>query len=351
MTTAPIDQPNDRPNPQATAAKTAKGGTGSKKFVPADGVISSEGKNTKCGFIALVGPTNAGKSTLVNALTGHKVSIVSRKVQTTRTRVLGIAMHEKGDDVAQLIFIDTPGLFKPKKRLDRAMIQAAETGMQEADRIILLVDASKPPHVVVQEAKESIAALQRAAPDKPICLAFNKIDKIAKDRLLEMTVNATAGEELDEVFMISAHKGDGLAAIMDYCLDGVDDAPFMYPEDEISIMPFRLMAAEITREVVMDLVHQEIPYAVTVVTETVEAFDNGDYKLGQVIVVEKASQKTVLVGRAGSKIKQIGMSARIQMEQVFEVEGKIHLNLFVKVQANWQSDPEYYALWNLEGHR
>lgn len=309
-------------------------------------------KTTKCGFVALVGPTNAGKSTLVNALTGHKVSIVSRKVQTTRTRVLGIAMHEKQDVSAQLVFIDTPGLFKPKKRLDRAMIQAAESAMQEADLVLLLIDASKPPQVAVAEALESLETLRKAAPGVKTALVFNKIDKIAKERLLEMIAGVTAGggdAAPTDIFMISALSGNGLPEILDYCLNGVPDAPYLYPEDEVSLMPFRLMAAEITREVVMDQVHQEIPYALTVVTETVEPFDNGDYRLTQVIVVEKDSQKTILVGKAGSKIKQIGMKARAQMLDVFDIEGKVHLSLFVKVKANWQSDPEYYRLWNLEG--
>lgn len=305
------------------------------------------GKKRKCGFVALVGPTNAGKSTLLNQLTGHKVAIVSRKVQTTRTRITAITTHETDEENAQIIFLDTPGLFKPKKRLDRAMIQAAESGMQEADFIALLIDASKPEAAVLKDVEMSLMSLQRNADGKDIALVLNKIDKISHARLLKMTgkIDASHGEQLDAVFMISARSGSGAPEFMEYCSKKIPQGPWMYVGDEITTMPFRLMAAEITREVIMDIIHQEIPYALTVVTEEVEPFDNGDFKLSQIIVVEKKSQKTVLVGKAGSKIKEIGQKARTEMARVFD--GNIHLKLFVKVKGDWQNDPEFYALWNL----
>lgn len=304
-------------------------------------------KVRKCGYVALVGPTNAGKSTLLNQLTGHKVAIVSRKVQTTRTRITAITTHETEDENAQIIFLDTPGLFKPKKRLDRAMIQAAETGMQEADFVALLIDASKPPKAVLADVENSLNSLERNADGKDIALVLNKIDKISHATLLKITseIAENYGQQPDAVFMISARNGSGAAQFMDYCAGKLPRGPWMYLGDEITTMPFRLMAAEITREVIMDIIHQEIPYALTVFTENVEAFDNGDFKLSQTIIVEKKSQKTVLVGRAGSKIKEIGQKARTEMSRVFE--GKIHLNLFVKVEENWQNDPEFYSLWNL----
>lgn len=314
-----------------------------------DGKMKQETPKQKCGFVALVGATNAGKSTLVNHLTGHKVSIVSRKVQTTRTRVVGIAMHDKDDVRAQLIFIDTPGLFEPKKRLDRAMIAAAEGAMQEADHTLLLVDVSKPPHVVQEEVIKGHNRIKKMAPEQRIALVFNKIDKIARDKLLELSQAASEACDFEAIFMISALNGAGVNEVLDFCTDKAQDTVWMYPEDEISTMPFRLMAAEVTREVVMDQVHQEIPYAMTVVTDHIEKFDNGDYKLMQSILVEKDSQKVVLIGAGGAKIKKIGTQARREMGNVFD--GKIHLNLVVRVNKKWQSDPEYYALWNLEGQQ
>lgn len=308
---------------------------------------TASGKTMKCGYVALIGPTNAGKSTLLNTLTGHKIAIVSRKVQTTRTRITAITAHETDDTNAQLVFLDTPGLFKPKKRLDRAMIQAAHSGMQEGDFVGLIIDAAKPAHAVLEDIGKSLSTLSQTAPDKDIALILNKIDKITHARLLALTqdINEKHGDQLDAVFMISARSGDGADAFLNYCASKVTEGPWMFIGDEITTLPFRQMAAEITREVIMDVIHQEIPYALTVMTEEVEYFDNGDYKLMQNIIVEKNSQKTVLVGKGGSKIKEIGQRAREEMQHVFD--GKIHLKLFVKVQPNWQNDPEYYALWNL----
>jgi GTP-binding protein Era len=304
-------------------------------------------KQTRCGYITLAGPTNAGKSTLLNQLTGHKVAIVSRKVQTTRTRITAIRNYETDTLDTQLVFLDTPGLFKPQRRLDRAMIHAAETGMQEGDFIALLLDASKPEHAVLKDLETSLKSLEQNAQGKDIALILNKIDKISHAQLLSLTkaVADIHQDALDAVFMISARNGSGAQELLDYCAKKIPESPWMFVGDEITTLPFRLMAAEITREVIMDVIHQEIPYGLTVVTEHVEHFDNGDFKLLQNIIVEKKSQKYVVVGRAGRQIKEIGQRAREEMGRVFE--GKIHLKLLVKVQENWQNDPEYYSLWNL----
>ncbi|MBC8268202.1 MAG: GTPase Era [Rhodospirillaceae bacterium] len=292
---------------------------------------------TRCGFFALIGAPNVGKSTLVNRLVGAKVSIVSPKVQTTRTRVLGIAIK----DQAQIIFIDTPGIFAPKRRLDRAMVASAWGGVSDADGALLLVDALRGINADTQVILDGLKKQKRQ-----VMLGINKIDLVKKPVLLDLAAKLSATGLFTEIFMISAETGDGVDDLMEYLSANVGESPWMFPEDQISDMPSRLLAAEVTREKVFLQLHQELPYAVTVETEKWEQRDDGSAKVDQIIFVERPGQKAIVLGKKGARIKKIGEASRRELEDL--LGHRVHLFLFVKVREKWGDDPERYHDWGLD---
>ncbi|PZQ14946.1 MAG: GTPase Era [Ancylobacter novellus] len=292
---------------------------------------------TRCGYVALVGAPNAGKSTLVNRLVGVKVSIVSHKVQTTRALIRGLVIH----DGAQIVFVDTPGIFAPKRRLDRAMVSTAWGGASDADVIALLIDARKGLD------DDNLAILDRLAetPRRKI-LILNKIDTIERERLLALAQEASARVAFDRVFMISAKTGDGVADLPAYLADEMPLGPWLYPADDVSDLPLRALAAEITREKLFARLHDELPYASTVETEKWEVRADGSARVEQTIYVERESQKRIVIGKGGQTVKQISMEARKEISEIAETE--VHLFLFVKVRENWGDDPERYREMGLE---
>lgn len=292
----------------------------------------------RCGFIALVGAPNAGKSTLLNAMVGSKVSIVSPKVQTTRVRVLGIAME--GD--SQLIFVDTPGIFRPRRRLDRAMVAAAWQGADDADLVGVLYDASR--RSIDDDTRAIMARLK--AEGRAAILILNKIDLIRRDALLVLAEEMNRDGVFTDTFMISASTGDGVADLRGFLARRVPEGPWLYPEDQISDMPMRLIAAEVVREKLFVQLHQELPYAATVETEAWEEFDDGSVKISATVYVQRESQKAIVLGRGGSRIKQIGQAARTDLEAM--LDRRVHLMLFVKVREDWLDDPERFEVWGLD---
>ncbi len=293
---------------------------------------------SRCGFIALVGAPNAGKSTLLNALVGAKVAIVSPKVQTTRTRVLGITL-EGG---SQLVFVDTPGIFQPKRRLERAMVAAAWQGAQDADLVVLLVDATADR--ITPETRAIIDGLKSAG--RQSILALNKIDAVKRPKLLALSEALNAAGDFSATFMISALTSDGLDDLRSVLAEAVPEGPWLYPEDQLSDMPERLLAAEITREKIFLRLYQELPYAVTVETENWEQRDDGSIAISQVIFVQRDTQKAIVLGKGGQMIKAIGTAARQELEEIFGC--RIHVRLFVKVRENWIDDPDRYRDWGLD---
>ncbi|MEM7775978.1 MAG: GTPase Era [Pseudomonadota bacterium] len=288
--------------------------------------------DTKCGFVAVIGAPNAGKSTLVNLLVGTKVSIVSRKVQTTRTQIRGIAI----EGAVQLVFVDTPGIFAPRRRLDRAMVEAAWSGTSEADIIVLLVDAAKGR----DDEVDAIIAKLKDSP-APKFLALNKVDRLKnKAELLALSQSILADCEMDDVFMISALTGDGVSELRQALAKRMPDSPWLYPADDVSDLPLRLLAAEITREQIYDRLHQELPYAITVETTSWEERRDRSVRIEQTIFVERESQRSIVLGKGGQTIKAISSAARLAISEIVEVP--VHLFLFVKVKENWSDDPERY---------
>ncbi len=291
----------------------------------------------RCGFVSVIGLPNAGKSTLVNALVGTKVSIVSRKIQTTRTRILGIALH----DDAQIVLIDTPGIFKPKKTLEKAMVTAALSSFQEVEAIVHVVDAAlRDP---VEKNKMILDSLKG---QENVILALNKVDRTARPDLLEMAQEMNDAFDYQSTFMISAINNKGVPDLAKKLANALPEGRWIYPEDQITDMPMRLVAAEITREKIFDQLHQEIPYSVFVETESWEQFDNGSIKISQVIYVEKSSQKGILLGKSGAKIKKIGQAAREDLEEMMGC--RVHLKTFVRVQENWSERAENYEMFGLD---
>ncbi len=289
------------------------------------------GEARRCGFVAILGAPNAGKSTLLNALIGAKISIVTPKVQTTRTRVLGVM--NVGN--AQVVFIDTPGIFQPKKRLDRAMVAAAWDSAVDADLVLMLIDAKSG---IDRNARRIIDGLKRSE-GQTICI-LNKIDTVERQRLLSLTEELARERIFMEFFMISALKGDGVDDVKSGMSDYIAEGPWHFPEDQLSDMSDRLFAAEITREKLYMNLHQELPYALTVETETWQNFENGAVRIDQIIFVERYSQKGIVLGRGGQRIKHIRTLAQEELKEIFERE--VHLFLFVKVRENWGDDPERY---------
>jgi len=290
----------------------------------------------RCGFCAIIGAPNAGKSTLVNALAGSKVSIVSRKAQTTRARLRAIAM----EGAAQIVFVDTPGIFAPKRKLDEAMVESAWSGAGEADAVLLLVDGRRG---LGDEVTAIIAGLKSARTGA--ILAINKIDLIKRERLLEISAGLNAAFPFEATFMVSALNGSGLADLRKYVAAKMPEGPWLYPEDQVADVQLRFMASEITREVIYERLHDELPYASTVETEAWEERKGGSVKIDQTIYVERDSQKMIVLGKGGQSIKLIGQLARAEMEKAFE--RRVHLFLFVKVRENWTKDPERLRMMGL----
>ena len=294
-------------------------------------------KNTKCGFVSVVGRPNAGKSTLINELVGAKISIVSRKVQTTRNRILGIALHEN----SQIIFMDTPGIFIPKKTMEKAMVNAAVGTIGEADIVVHLVDSSNR-HAL----DESALIIERLTHHKNVILALNKVDQVSKPDLLSLSQALNEKFFYQSTFMISALKNKGLKEFMGEIIQYLPDNPWLYPEDQITDMPMRFIAAELTRERIFDQLHQELPYAIMVETERWENFDNGSIKVEQIIYVQRDNQKGIVLGKGGSRIKRIGLETRKELEEMLDT--RVHLKLFVKVKSNWQESEENFRLMGLD---
>lgn len=292
---------------------------------------------TRCGFVALIGAPNAGKSTLMNALVGAKISIVSRKVQTTRTQIRGIAMEGN----TQIIFVDTPGIFNPKRRLETAMVTSAWGGAADADIVAVLIDVTRHD----DEAQEAVLT-RLAEVRQPKLLILNKVDLIEREKLLAIaeTLNQRIG--FAATFMVSALTGSGVKAILADLATRLPKGPWLYPEDEISDAPLRFLAAEITREKIFERLHDELPYRSTVETESWKTLKGGDVRIEQVIFVERESQRKIMLGEKGRTIKAIGSAARKEIAEAAET--KVHLFLFVKVRENWTDDPERYREMGLE---
>jgi len=295
---------------------------------------------TRCGFVALIGAPNAGKSTLLNQLVGRKLAIVTPKVQTTRARLLGIAI----EGPAQLIFVDTPGIFAPRRRLDRAMVAAAWAGAADADATVLLVDAARAAQRGIDDDTRGILA-RLAASKRRAILALNKVD-LRRDTLLGLADELFRSGVFAEVFMVSALTGDGVEDLKRHLSMTVPSGPWLFPADQLSDAPERWIAAEITREQVFLQLHDELPYAATVETESWQERPDGSARIEQVIYVQRPSQRAIVLGEGGRRIKAIGAKARAELEQM--LDRRIHLFLFVKVRENWIDDPERYAALGLD---
>jgi len=298
----------------------------------------TETETSRCGFVAVLGAPNAGKSTLVNRAVGQKVSIVSPKVQTTRSRVLGIV--NKG--AAQIVLVDTPGIFAPKRRLDRAMVAAAWAGAADADAAVLLVDASRKNRD--EDTDRIIAGLKQQ--NRKAMLALNKIDLVKREKLLSLAAEFNAEGIFTDIFMISAETGDGVDDLLAALAARMPEGPHHYPDDQVTDAPMRSLAAEITREHLFRQLHQELPYALTVETESWEEFDDGSAKVNQTIFVARENQKAIVVGKGGARIKAVREAAQRELEAA--MERKVHLFLFVKVRENWAEDPERYRAIGLD---
>lgn len=298
---------------------------------------NEEPRATRSGFVALIGAPNAGKSTLVNQLVGAKVSIVTHKVQTTRAIVRGIATH----DAAQIVFVDTPGIFRPRRRLDRAMVTTAWGGAKDADLVLVLIDAERG---LKGDAETILANLETVR--QPKVLVLNKVDRVKPETLLKLTAEANARAEFERTFMISALTGSGCRDLLDWLAQRLPEGPWYYPEDQISDLPMRQLAAEITREKLYLRLHQELPYSSHVETEKWEEKKDGSVRIEQVIYVERDSQKKIVLGHKGETIRAIGQAARKEIGEI--LEQPVHLFLFVKVRDNWGDDPERYREMGLD---
>jgi GTP-binding protein Era len=292
---------------------------------------------TRCGFAAIIGAPNAGKSTLINALAGYKVAIVSHKVQTTRSRIRAIVIEGQ----SQVIFVDTPGIFVPRRRLDEAMVKAAWTGAGDADIVLFIVDA----RAGLSDDVDRI--LKKLAQDRPqAILVLNKIDLVKREALLELAAKLNAAFAFAETFMVSAETGDGVDQLKRKLAQMMPQGPWLYPEDQIADVPMRFVASEVTREKLYERLHQELPYASTVETENWQERPDGSVRIEQVIFVEKESQRKIVLGKGGQTIREIGRRAREELSAM--LERKVHLFLFVKVRENWATDPERLRAMGLE---
>ncbi len=319
MSSSSTTDPGSEPEAVSSADKVAATGT------------------RRCGFIAIIGAPNAGKSTLVNTLVGAKITIVSRKVQTTRVPIRGIAIVE----ASQLVFIDTPGIFAPRRRLDRAMVEAASSSAGDADVVALLVDAAKGIDENVERIITSLASVST-----PRLLVLNKIDRVPKESLLGLTAELNKRLGFDATFMISALDGRGVDDLKNHLARTVPEGAWHYPEDEITDATERITAAEVTREKIYEYLHDELPYATTVETTAWKELKDGGVRVEQTIYVEREGQRRIVLGEGGRAIKQISMESRKDLAQMFE--RPVHLFLFVKVRENWENDPERYREMGLE---
>ena len=291
----------------------------------------------RSGFIAVIGSPNSGKSTLINHFIGQKVTIVTRKVQTTRSVIRGICIHEE----SQLVFSDTPGIFEPKRRLDSAMVEAAWGSSSDADIILFLYDAQKSR--IDNETNKILNELAQSTKKK--ILVLNKVDLVHNKTLLPLIKNFEGLCSFDATFIISALTGEGSKEVLSYLAKNLPKGPWLYPEDDITDLPARLLAAEITREQIFMRLHQELPYATTVETEEWTERDDGAIVINQIIYLKKAGHKKIVIGKNGSMIKMLGKAARLEIEQI--LERSVHLFLFVKVRENWMDDPDRYKIWGL----
>lgn len=294
---------------------------------------------TRAGFVALIGEPNAGKSTLLNQMVGAKVSIVTHKVQTTRARIRGIAIH----DAAQIVFVDTPGIFRPRRRLDRSMVKAAWGGAADADIILLLIEAHRGMTEGVKAIIESLKGLDSKT---PVGLVINKIDRVKAETLLALSADLNAAYPFVQTFMISAEKGYGCEQLRDWLAATLPESPWLYPEDQIADLPMRMIAAEITREKLTLRLHEEIPYQLTVETEAWEERKDGSAKVDQIVYVSRPGHKGIVLGKGGETIKAVGQAARAEMEEF--MGRRVHLFLQVKVRENWLDEAERYNEMGLD---
>ncbi len=293
--------------------------------------------NKRCGLVAIIGEPNAGKSTLINRLVGGKVSIVTPKVQTTRFNIRGVCVHNN----SQLVFIDTPGIFEAGKNFEKAMVQAAWSGIGDADVVLLLLDATRG----LRDSTLQIIDRLKENSTKPVFLLINKVDAVEKPKLFELATACNERGNFAQIFMISALDGDGVADVVSHIAELVPVHPWLYPAEQMSDISLRLLAAEITREKIFLRLEQELPYSIFVETESWEESDNF-VKVSQAILVQREGQKKIVIGDKGAMIKDIGISARRELEKM--LDKKIHLELFVKVKPNWKDDSESYRLLGLE---
>ena len=308
-----------------------------KASVPITDETKGQGDATRCGFVALIGAPNVGKSTLVNALVGSKVTIVSRKVQTTRALIRGIVIEGN----AQIILVDTPGIFAPRRRLDRAMVSTAWSGAHDADLVCVLLDAKSG---IDEEANAILAKLETVA--HPKILVLNKVDLVQREKLLALAQAANERMRFEHTFMISALSGDGVDDLRQALAKLVPAGPFLYPEDQMSDAPMRHLAAEITREKIYSHLHQELPYQSTVETDSWTDRKDKSIRIEQTIFVERESQRKIVLGKGGATIKSIGAQARAEIAEIMGVP--VHLFLFVKVRENWGDDPDRYKEMGLD---
>jgi GTP-binding protein Era len=291
----------------------------------------------RCGYVALIGAPNAGKSTLLNRLVGQKLAIVTPKAQTTRARLLGVAI----EGAAQIVYVDTPGIFAPRRRLDRAMVAAAWAGAEDADQTVLLIDAARGLDRDTGRILDRLAARGRKS-----ILALNKVDLVRRDRLLGLADMLSRKGDFDPVLMISALTGDGVDDLKRHLAAAVPEGPWLFPEDQLSDMPERLLAAEVTREQVFLQLRDELPYSSTVETESWRERPDGSVRIDQVVYVQRPSQRAIVLGDKGQRIKAIGARARAELERM--LERRVHLFLFVKVRAGWVEDRERFAAIGLD---
>lgn len=294
---------------------------------------------TRAGFVALIGEPNAGKSTLLNRMVGAKVSIVTHKVQTTRARIRGVALH----GASQTVFVDTPGLFRPRRRLDRAMVAAAWSGAADADVIVLLIEAHRG---LTDGVKTILASLADKVQGRPVALAINKIDRVKAETLLALTEQMNAAFPFRRTFMISAERGYGCDDLKEWLASEMPESPWLYPEDQIADLPMRMIAAEMTREKLTLRLHQELPYELTVETENWEERPDGSARIDQVIYVARDGHKGIVLGKGGETLKSVGQAARAELEEF--MGRRAHLFLTVKVRPNWLDEAERFTEMGLD---
>lgn len=294
---------------------------------------------SKAGFVALIGEPNAGKSTLLNTMVGSKISIVTHKVQTTRARIRGVALEGE----SEIVFVDTPGLFKPRRRLDRAMVAAAWSGAADADIVVFMVEAHRG---ITPGVRAILEELKEMAEHRPIALAINKIDRVSSEALLELTEDLNGQLAFAQTFMISASKGYGVGDLKTWLAQSLPEGPWLYPEDQIADLPMRMIAAEITREKLTLRLHQELPYQLTVETENWQERKDGSVRIEQVVYVMRDGHKGIILGNKGETIKAVSMTARRELSEM--LERTVHLFLQVKVRQGWLEEAQRYSAMGLD---